>query len=78
MDFNSEDIIPAAAQEEIASELQSNLIEPEADRPYLKDLANGIAEVGVGGALRKRGHFKASAKAKLTVLQSEGEDISLS
>jgi Surface antigen variable number repeat len=77
VEFNSEDGIPTDAQDEIASELQSNLIEPEAERPYLKDLASSIAEVGVRGALQKRGYFKASAKAKLTVLQSEGEDISL-
>jgi hypothetical protein len=77
VDFNSEDGIPIDAQEEIASELQSNLIEPEADRPYLKDLANGIGEVGVRGALRNRGYFTASATAKLTVLRSEGADISV-
>jgi outer membrane translocation and assembly module TamA len=77
VDFNSEGGIPMDAQEEIASEVQSNLIEPEADRPYLKDLANEIAEVGVRGALRNRGYFKADATAKLTTLQSEGEDISV-
>ena len=77
VDFNWENGIPMDAQEEIASELQSNLIEPEADRPYLKDLADEIAEVGVRGALRNRGYFEASATAKLTVLQSEGEDISV-
>ena len=77
VDFDSDDGIPVDAQQEIASELQSNLIEPEADSAYLKDLADAIADVGVSGALRDRGYFKAMATAKLTALQSEREDISI-
>ena len=77
IDFDPNDGIPADAQEEISAELQRNEIEPEADRPYLTDLANEIAEVGVRGALRDRGYFKATATAKLTPLQTEGADISV-
>lgn len=77
VEFDWDDGIPVDVQQEIASELQSNLIEPEADSAYLKDLADAIADVGVRGALRDRGYFKAMATAKLTALQSEGEDISI-
>src|SRR5439155_24423100 len=37
---------------------------------------NEIAEVPVRGALLNLGYFKVNAKAKLTVLSSEGEDVS--
>ena len=76
VDFDSNDGIPQDAQEEISAELRGRVFEPEADSAYLKDLANEIAEVPVRGALRNRGYFKVNAKAKLTVLWSEGEDVS--
>jgi outer membrane protein assembly factor BamA len=75
VDFDSNDGIPQDAQEEISAELRRRVFEPEADSAYLKDLANEIAEVPVRGALRNRGYFKVNAKAKLTVLWSEGEDV---
>ena len=77
VEFDPNDGIPADAQQEIADELRPRVFEPEADSPYLKDLADEIAEVTVRGALRDRGYFKPSTTAKLTVLQSEGEDISV-
>jgi outer membrane translocation and assembly module TamA len=77
LDFDSNDGVPADAQEEISTELRSNVIEPDADSAYLKDLANEIAEVGVRGALRNRGYFKATATANLTALQTQGADISV-
>ena len=77
VEFDSEDGIPVDAQQEISDELRRRVFEPEADSPYLKDLGNEIAEVTVRGALRDRGYFKASATAKLKILQSEGEDISV-
>jgi outer membrane translocation and assembly module TamA len=77
VDFDSNDGIPADAQDEISAELRSRVIEPDAESAYLKDLANAIAEVGVRGALRDRGYFKATATAKLTTLQTEGADISV-
>ena len=75
VDFDSNDGIPADAQEQISGELRSHVIEPDADSAYLKDLAIEIAEVGVRGALRDRGYFKATATARLTTLQSGGADI---
>jgi len=77
VDFDSNDDIPADAQDEISAELQSHVFKPDADSAFLKDLANEIAEVGVRGALRDRGYFKATATAKLTTLQTEGADISV-
>jgi outer membrane protein assembly factor BamA len=77
VDFDSNDGIPADAQDEISAELRSHVFKPDADGAYLKDLANEIAEVGVPGALRDRGYFKATATAKLTTLQTEGADISV-
>jgi outer membrane translocation and assembly module TamA len=77
LDFDSNDGVPADAQEEISTELRRNVIEPDADSAYLKDLANEIAEVGVRGALRNRGYFKATATANLTALQTQGADISV-
>ena len=76
VDFDSNDGIPQDAQEEISAELRRRVFEPEADSAYLKDLANEIAEVPVRGALRNLGYFKVNARAKLTVLWSEGEDVS--
>ena len=77
VDFDSNDGVPPDAQEEISTELRNNVIEPDADSAYLKDLANGIAEVGVQGALRNRGYFIATATANLTTLQTQGTDISV-
>jgi outer membrane translocation and assembly module TamA len=74
--FDSNDGIPADAQQEISEELRSHVFEPEADSPYLKDLANVIAEVPVREAFRNRGYFKINAKAKMTELWTEGADIS--
>ena len=53
------------------------MFEQDADSAYLKDLGNEIAEVGVRGAVRNRGYFKAAATATLRVLWSEGADISV-
>ena len=77
LDFDSDDSIPVDAQQEISDGLRRRVFEPESDSPYLKDLADEIAEVPVRGALRDRGYFKASATAKLTALQRDGEDISV-
>jgi len=77
VDFNSEDGIPTDAQEETSAELRNRVFEPDADSAYLKDLGNEIAEVGVRGAVRNRGYFKAAATATLRVLWSEGADISV-
>ena len=77
LDFDSDDGIPVDAQQEISDELRRRVFEPESDSPYLKDLADEIAEVTVRGALRDRGYFEASATAELTGLQSDGEDISV-
>ena len=77
VEFDSNDDIPGDAQQEIADELRPHVFEPEADSPYLKELADEIAEVTVRGALRDRGYFKASATEKLKVLWSEGADISV-
>ena len=75
--FDSNDGIPADAQEQISTELRSRVLRRYADIAYLTDLANEIAEVTVRGALRDRGYFNAIATSKLTVLQREGEDISV-
>jgi hypothetical protein len=75
VEFDSQDGIPADAQEEISAKLQSHVFEPEADSAYLSDLGNEIAEVDVRGALRNRGYFKATATAKLRTLQTEGASI---
>lgn len=75
VDFDSNDGIPADAQEQISGELRSHLFQPDAGSVYLNDLANEIAEVGVRGALQDRGYFKATATAKLTTLQTEGADV---
>ena len=76
VDFHSDDGIPSDAQQEISEELRSHVFEPEANSPYLKDLANVIAEVPVREAFRNRGYFKINAKAKMTELWTEGADIS--
>ena len=75
VDFHSDDGIPSDAQQEISEELRSHVFEPEANSPYLKDLANVIAEVPVREAFRNRGYFKINAKAKMTELWTEGADI---
>jgi len=77
VEFDSNRGIPADARKEILTELQSRVFEPDADSDYLTNLANQIAEVPVRGGLRDRGYFNARATAKLTVLQREGEDISV-
>lgn len=77
VEFDSNDGIPVDAQQEISDGLRRRVFEPESDDPYLKDLADEIAEVPVRGALRDRGYFKTSATAKLMALQSDGEDISV-
>ena len=77
VDFDPNDGIPADAQEKISEELRGQVFERDGESPYLKDLANEIAFVPVGEALRDRGYFKATATAKLTTLQTEGADISV-
>lgn len=74
-DFSPEDGIPADAREEISSELQSSVFRQDADRAYLKDLANEIEEVGAREPLRDRGYFKVAATASLTTQWEEGADI---
>lgn len=76
VDFDSNDGVPADAQGEISQELRSRVFEWDAVSA-LKDLADEIAEVGVRGALRDRGYFKATATAQLTELWREGEDVSV-
>jgi outer membrane translocation and assembly module TamA len=75
--FDSNAGVPADAQGEISQELRSRVFERDAASAYLKDLAGEIAEVGVRGALRDRGYFKATATAQLTELWREGEDVSV-
>lgn len=77
VDFDSNDGIPADAQQEISEELRSYVFERDVDSAYLNDLGNEIAEVGVTGVLRNRGYFKASAKARLTRLRREGTDVTV-
>jgi outer membrane translocation and assembly module TamA len=77
VEFDSNDGIPADAQEEISGQLQGRVFEPPLESAYLKDLANEIAEVGVRGALRDRGYFEATARARLTPLWREGTDVSV-
>jgi len=75
VDFDPTDGIPRDAKDGISAELQGNEIEPQADTPYLKNLADEIAEVGVKGALRDRGYFTARATARITELWSDGVDV---
>jgi outer membrane protein assembly factor BamA len=77
VEFDSNDGIPADAQEEISGKLQGRVFEPALDRAYLNDLESEIADVGVRGALRDRGYFKVTATARLTPLWKEGADISV-
>jgi len=77
VEFDSKDGIPESVREEISTELRSQIFKRDADTPYLNDLADEIAEVGVRGALQNRGYFRTTVRAKLTVLQSEGADISV-
>src|SRR5438094_8549366 len=74
--FDSNDGIPADAQEEISGKLQSRVFEPALDSAYLNDLENEIADVGVRRALRDRGYFKVMATAGLTTLWREATDSS--
>jgi outer membrane protein assembly factor BamA len=75
VEFDTKDSIPANVREEISAELRSHVFERENGADYLNDLANEIAEVGVRGALQNNGYFKAIAAAKLTALQSEGDEV---
>ena len=77
VEFDSNDGIPADAQEETSGKLQSRVFEPALDSAYLNDLENEIADVGVRGALRDRGYFKVIATARLTPLWREATDISV-
>jgi outer membrane translocation and assembly module TamA len=77
VEFDLKDGIPANVQEEISKDLQSHTFERDADIAYVNDLANEIAEVGVGGAFRNSGYFAATAAANLRALRSEGADISV-
>jgi len=77
VEFDSKDGIPTNARDEISAELRSHVFERDADTPYLDDLANDIAEVGVRGALQNRGYFRATAAAKVTALQTAGAEISV-
>src|SRR5437899_12868330 len=45
VDFDSNDGIPADAQDEISSELRNHMIEPDADTASLKDLATAASEI---------------------------------
>jgi hypothetical protein len=75
VEFDSKDGLPANAQDEISADLRSHLFERDADTAYLNDLANEIAEVGARGALQNHGYFRATAAAKLAVLQTDGSEI---
>ena len=77
VEFDSNDGIPADAQEEISGQLQGRVFEPLLESAYLNDLENETAEVGVRGALRDRGYFEATATARLTPLWREGTDVSV-
>ena len=77
VEFDSNDGIPADAQEEISGQLQGRVFEPPLESAYLNDLENETAEVGVRGALRDRGYFEATATARLTPLWREGTDVSV-
>jgi|SRR5438874_8938461 len=55
VEFDSNDGIPADAQEEISGQLQGRVFEPPLESAYLNNLENEIADVGVrGGAPRSR------------------------
>jgi len=77
VEFDSNDRIPSDAQEEISAQLQGRVLASALDSAYLNDLENEIADVGVRGALRDRGYFKATATARLTPLWREGTEISV-
>jgi SNF2 family DNA or RNA helicase len=75
VEFDPKDGIPSNVQEEISTQLQSHIFERDANRPYLSDLANEIAEVNVRGVLQNHGYFGPTVfAAKLSTLQSEGAD----
>lgn len=75
VDFSPDDGIPADAQGEISTELQSHVFSQDADGAYLKDLASEIEEVGAREPLRDRGYFKVVATASLTTRWAEGADV---
>lgn len=75
VEFYPEDGIPASVREMISTQLRSEVFERYASTPYLKELAEEIAEVGVIGVLQNRGYFRARATAKLTALGSKGGDL---
>ena len=75
VEFNPEDDIPASVRGEISTELRSQVFKQYASTAYLKELGEEIAEVGVAGALRNRGFYRAMATAKLTVMETKGADI---
>jgi outer membrane protein assembly factor BamA len=77
VDFDSSDGTPTDVREEISTELQSRIFERDASTAYLNELGNEIAEVGVMGALQNQGYFRATATAKLAVLQSSATEISV-
>lgn len=75
VEFDSSYSVPADARDEILTDVEGHVFERNGGTAYLDDLANEIAEVPVRGAFQNRGYFKVMATAKLTPLQSEGEDI---
>lgn len=77
VEFDSKDGIPADVQEEISAKLRSRIFERDAKTDYLNELGNEIAEVSVMGALQNQGYFRATATAKLAVLQSGAKEISV-
>jgi outer membrane protein assembly factor BamA len=77
VDFDSKDDIPKDVREEISTELQSRTFTQDTDPAYLNDLDNEIGEVNVRGALQNHGYFRATAAAKLTVLEADDAKISV-
>jgi len=75
VEYYPEDGIPASVREVISTQLRSEVFERYASTPYLQELAEEIAEVGVIGVLQNRGYFRARATAKLTALGSRGGDL---
>lgn len=73
--FSPDDGIPADAQEEISTKLQSHVFRQDADSAYLNNLASEIADGGVREPLRDRGYFKMVATTSLTTRWAEGADI---
>lgn len=75
VEFDATNGIPSEAQEEISTELQSLTFGGDADAEYLNDIANEIAEVGVRGFLQDRGYFRATAAARLRLLEENGAEV---